>query len=295
MKVALLDSGIDIKHNYFINSKIECVDLFNDGDVYDQNGHGTLSAGEILHANPKAEIVSIKILNQYNSGNLCNLAKALEYCIERKDINIINMSLTCQINDYEVEASIEKLIKKLNKTKALILCSEPNYSNKNRYLHQINNIFSICGEYSSKIEEYIIDYEEEKITYYGDNFLRPFIRNEYKLFRGNSSYTARMAGQASKKIDNNTKQRLIINLDSNNKFTEINIYEKYRGDKYLLDLLLNPLSFLNSVQDYGFIYTIQKFGINILNGYPYTNISLDELKNPPCVINSILEYNMKKT
>ena len=117
--VAILDSGIDLDHSYFgpDNDSNGVADRIvyhydfcgnNDPDGSDENGHGThvssIAASE--HGTntgmaPAADIVALKVLDQYGSGTFGDIEEALEWVAEHAstyNIATVNMSLSDQLN-----------------------------------------------------------------------------------------------------------------------------------------------------------------------------------------------------
>lgn len=296
MKVVLIDSGVDKKHYDLKNVKIEHVDLFKDKNIYDQSGHGTSSAAEILSVNPRAEIISIKVLDEYNCTTLKILISALEYCLTRSDISIINLSLTCRIEDAEIENLLQKLIYSLKLKGIKIICAEPNNPNKGRYFHNLDGVYSVRAIYDPIFDGCLVDTMNEKILYKGVSYLRPSIENEYRIYMGNSSFTARASGVLSTISEDEEEAFLQIEVKSGlsikkqEEYNTMYIYELYSDKSEVLNMLINPEFFLESVQEIGFKHTVGLFNIELPESYRYSDISLENIKNPEGLIISLKEY-----
>jgi thermitase len=103
VKVAVIDTGIDLEHPVFaghLAASEEWKD-FVDGDAIPQEegtlndhgyGHGTGVAGIILQVAPKATILPLRVLDQNGSGDLDNVVAAIDWAIEH-GAQIINLSL----------------------------------------------------------------------------------------------------------------------------------------------------------------------------------------------------------
>ncbi len=116
--VAVVDSGVDAKHPMLEGHVVsELAYSFGDNgtDVYDALGHGTGVAGAILEVAPCARILPLKV----NRGgepffDSEALARALEYVAkllpEHPEIRVVNLSLSLDEPDPEVERAVERLV-----------------------------------------------------------------------------------------------------------------------------------------------------------------------------------------
>jgi thermitase len=103
IKVAVIDTGIDLAHQAFaghLAPKNEWKD-FVDGDANPQEtgttsdhgyGHGTGVAGIILQVAPKATILPLRVLDQNGSGDLDNVVLAIDWAVAH-GVDVINLSL----------------------------------------------------------------------------------------------------------------------------------------------------------------------------------------------------------
>ena len=85
--VAVIDSGID---SNIVNNVT--MDVLKKGEE-DKCGHGTACAMIIKGIAPKADIISIPLLDENIEATSMELEKALSFCQEI-DCNIINLSLS---------------------------------------------------------------------------------------------------------------------------------------------------------------------------------------------------------
>lgn len=98
--------------------------------VFDENGHHTHCAGIILAENnekgmvgvaPKANLISVKVLDRNGRGSTSNVVKSLEYALEVKP-DIISMSLGSARPDNRMM----NLVKKLYKENIPVVCAAGN-------------------------------------------------------------------------------------------------------------------------------------------------------------------------
>jgi len=118
--VAILDTGIDMNHPELsrnIKGGYNALTGQDPKDYQDDNGHGTHMAGIIaarmnrlgvIGAAYQAQIVSVKVLDQYGSGRLSDLINGLGW-INTNKIRIINMSLGFSENSPLLEQAIQRL------------------------------------------------------------------------------------------------------------------------------------------------------------------------------------------
>ncbi|MGL4610719.1 MAG: S8 family peptidase [Trueperaceae bacterium] len=117
MKVAVLDTGIDLQHEIFQGSLAPSSEWkdFVDNDANPQEGgsstdagygHGTAVAGIILQVAPKATILPIRVLAPDGSGDLDDVVAAIEWAVD-KGANIINLSLGSAENTNALTKMVE--------------------------------------------------------------------------------------------------------------------------------------------------------------------------------------------
>ena len=116
VKVAVIDSGIDMHNDLHTKNWIDFSDRVSGYKPTDSTGHGTNMAGVIGAAindmgiegiAPEAELYSLKVLNEDNTASLSSIIKAIEWCID-KDIDIINMSFGSKVQSKLLENEIKK-------------------------------------------------------------------------------------------------------------------------------------------------------------------------------------------
>lgn len=106
MKVAIIDSGVNVDKMFLNCSHIECLKYSKtDGFIKTtetvSNEHGTEIAEILLQEAPsEVEIVSLQILGENNKCTFDALISAIEYCIDL-GVNLINLSLGYSSSDMD--------------------------------------------------------------------------------------------------------------------------------------------------------------------------------------------------
>lgn len=104
IKIAVIDTGIDLNHSVFSGSLAPSSEWkdFVDGDSYPIDvsggngyGHGTAVASIILQIAPKAKILPIRVLDQNGMGDTDDVVAAIDWALQ-KGVHIINISLGSQ-------------------------------------------------------------------------------------------------------------------------------------------------------------------------------------------------------
>jgi len=136
IEVAVIDSGVDASHpdlkgkvkractvKEIADGKIECREIPGH-ESYDSFGHGTAVAGIITDLAPDAEIINVKVLNEYNSCTGDILIEGIKWALDQ-DIKLINMSLATSKERY-IHA-IFKLCEQAYVQNSIIVASRRNF------------------------------------------------------------------------------------------------------------------------------------------------------------------------
>jgi thermitase len=103
VKVAVIDTGVDLEHPAFAASlapQAEWRDFYDADLLPDEEGvmgvggygHGTAVAGIVLQIAPNATILPLRVLGPDGSGDVLNVAQAIDWAVA-KGARIINLSL----------------------------------------------------------------------------------------------------------------------------------------------------------------------------------------------------------
>lgn len=118
IKVAILDTGIDVKHPDLKDNIKGGVNTINPRKSYnDDNGHGTHVAGIVAAINneigvvgvsPKIDLYAVKVLNAAGSGYLSDVIEGLEWAIAN-GMQVVNMSFGTSVYNASFEEAIKKV------------------------------------------------------------------------------------------------------------------------------------------------------------------------------------------
>lgn len=119
VKVATLDTGIDLDHDCFYKAleekRLFSLDVTGNNDPRDYNGHGTWVASriigdgrDVLGFAPGCTLYSIKVLNDSGVGAVKNVVKGLKKAVDLK-VDIISTSLGWIEHDPEINNILKKI------------------------------------------------------------------------------------------------------------------------------------------------------------------------------------------
>ena len=117
IRLAILDTGVDFTHPSLVGKVKDGFDAFSMtlGLPQDDNGHGTHIAGTLcarldddpFGLTPAVELYSVKVLDQYASGDLVNIILGLRWVIQN-DIDVVNMSIGFREDSPAMRLAIRK-------------------------------------------------------------------------------------------------------------------------------------------------------------------------------------------
>lgn len=149
VKVAIVDSGVDMKDEYITQSCEEGMSItINDNIVEikknfnDQNGHGTYVANLIRMLNKDVSFSIVKILNKDNKCTMRSLISALEY-LKNSNVHIINLSLSTQKK--EGVSELKRVCEQLRRQNKVIVSSAIN-NMKRGYPAMFPDVIGVLGD-----------------------------------------------------------------------------------------------------------------------------------------------------
>jgi Subtilase family len=165
IKVAVIDTGVDLSHPGLVNNLAPSSEwhdyVDNDGLPNDEPGinttpgnaygHGTAVAGIILQVAPKATILPFRVLSPTGKGNLDNIVKAVDQAI-LSGAQIINLSLGSVRSDLALSQEVAYA-----KTKGVYIIAaagnngkDANYPAKDSYQINMSGFLFGIGSIDSK-------------------------------------------------------------------------------------------------------------------------------------------------
>jgi len=117
IKVAIVDTGIDVKHPDLVdNLKGGVSTVWYTTSYNDDNGHGTHVAGivaaidneiGVVGVGPKIDLYAVKVLDRHGSGYLSDVIEGLDWAIQN-GIQVVNMSLGTSADIPSFHEAIQK-------------------------------------------------------------------------------------------------------------------------------------------------------------------------------------------
>lgn len=127
IRVAVLDSGYTgVRNKRIVDSGANFSDSGREGDIADDNGHGSAMADIILeHSRQNVQVIPIKVLNQQGQGTVASVAMGIERALQLS-ADIINLSVeSVQILGSE---RIQELFQRAKEQQVLIFVAGGNQS-----------------------------------------------------------------------------------------------------------------------------------------------------------------------
>jgi thermitase len=208
VKVAVIDSGIDLNHPAFVGRLAPASEWkdFVDNDNNPQEvgsgngfGHGTGVADVILQVAPNATILPIRVLEADGTGDLDDVVAAVDWAI-KKGANVVNLSLGSNID----LKALQDMLKLLNKSDMIAVASAGNSGKQTleypaRHGAEVvgvgsvnkNDIKSSFSAYSKDLDlmapgEFVYTaYPNNQIAYWnGTSFAAPMVTGTIALIMG---------------------------------------------------------------------------------------------------------------
>ncbi|KAL7815162.1 subtilisin-like protein [Trichoderma gracile] len=120
VKVAVIDTGVDLTHEAFKDSQEEGQLIVQEGSnivdpgqpMTDLDGHGTHCCDLILRTAPFAQVYPLKVSNTRTGVSAQLVAKAIRYAIKER-VDIISMSLVFEQEEKAVKGALREVMTKI--------------------------------------------------------------------------------------------------------------------------------------------------------------------------------------
>jgi thermitase len=174
VKIAVIDSGIDLSHPAFQGALVNSSDMWDwvDADAIPEDvaggkkdhgyGHGTAVAGIILQIAPKAKLMPLRVLDPKGEGDTANVIAAIDFAVAH-GADVINLSLG---TDYD--KSLDNTIKSATKAGVFVVASSGNTGDGNiTYPASDGLIAGMWGEMSLGVGSSDLNDKKSSFSTYG--------------------------------------------------------------------------------------------------------------------------------
>ncbi|MDM5283678.1 S8 family peptidase [Peribacillus frigoritolerans] len=244
VKVAILDSGINVNHEDLSGKIVKEFNAINPGQpIIDEFGHGTAVAGIIAANNNKigikgmssnVEIYSVKILDHRGKGNIESLIKGIRWCLEQK-VQVINISFGMTSDNPELRKVINKAI---NSGIIVVAASGNNYGLGSDFPAGYKDVISVTAVNKSYKKASFSAKGKIDFSLPGVDILTTSKDGTYAQYSGTSLATAYMTGVVA------------LILEKHN-YYQIDKYDK-NLPKDIMTLLKNHSIELGNKEVYGY-------------------------------------------
>jgi thermitase len=253
--VAVIDSGIDLQHPAFANAFVPSSDMWdyvgNDAVPQEEGalgtdaafGHGTSVAGIILQIAPKAKILPLRVLGPDGSGDVLNVAAAINRAMQA-GAKIINLSLGSDTNSQAVNDAISAAALR----GIFVISSSGNTNNQNVTFpaNQANVDTTLIGQYSLSVSS--VDANDDKSSFStwgtsvapleisapGEQVFGPVPGNKMGAWSGTSMSAPMVSATLALALGQNSSLNL-ADLTTKLKDTAENIYKSGKNAEYKVD------------------------------------------------------------
>lgn len=194
IKIAVIDSGIDPHDTLLSLHNISALKVQNgqvsvdNADVI-ENSHGRNIMEIILRETNEVKVISIRVLNDKNKGDLKDLCCAINYCIAI-NVNIINLSLG--ISSSNCSDEIIALCNKAERKGIVVIAAETNKLSEKSVIANLNSVIGVkvCNSLQG-----ILKYNEiEKECFFKSDSIYVSSLKDSFIKKGNSFLTGFLTG-----------------------------------------------------------------------------------------------------
>jgi thermitase len=252
IKVAVIDTGIDLQHPAFEGGFVDASEMWdyvgNDAVPQEEGilgtdaafGHGTSVAGIVLQIAPKAKILPLRVLGPDGSGDVLNVAAAINRAMQA-GANIINLSLGSDTNSQAVNDAINAATLR----GIFVISSSGNTNNQNVTFpaNQANLDTTLGGQFSLSVGS--VDANDNKSAFStfgaslevsapGEAVFGPVPGNKMGAWSGTSMSAPMVSASLALALGQSLKTNS-IDLTKVLKNTTVNIYKSGQNAAYKID------------------------------------------------------------
>lgn len=204
VKVAVIDTGIDLKHpDLKLNIKAG-INTINPGRSFtDDNGHGTHVAGIIGATNntfgvvgigPQIDLYSVKALNRNGSGYLSDIIEGIDWAIQN-NIQVINMSLGTRSN---IQSFHDAVIRAYNSGVVIVAAAGNDFHGPVNFPAAYPEVIAVSAmDQNDQIASFSSVGPEVDFAAPGVNIFSTFKGSTYATLSGTSMASPHVAGAAA--------------------------------------------------------------------------------------------------
>lgn len=233
IKVAVVDTGIDVKHPDLTGNLKGGISTVNYTSSYnDDNGHGTHVAGIIgavdneigvIGVGPEIDLYSVKVLNRQGSGYLSDIIEGLEWAIQNK-MQVINMSLGTSSN----VPSFREAVKKVNAAGIVQVAAAGNNGGTVLYPAAYDEVIAVSAvDKTDTIASWSSRGPQIDLAAPGVNIYSTYKGQTYQTLSGTSMAAPHIAGTAALVLT--TTPVGVYNLDNDNTWDPIEVQNKLQA------------------------------------------------------------------
>ncbi|OGF53850.1 MAG: hypothetical protein A2Z21_10405 [Candidatus Fraserbacteria bacterium RBG_16_55_9] len=203
IEVALLDTGVDLRHPDLRTNVLGGIDLVNDDDdPQDDNGHGTGVAGILAAAEngqglvgvaPKTGIWVVKMLGENEQGSISDLIQGIEWAAER-GVKIISMSL----GTTEDNAALHEAIRAAERAGILLVAAAGNKGSQVLFPAAYPEVIAVAASDKNDQHAWFSNMGPEvELTAPGTDLLSTGLKGQYQSVNGTSFSVPHVTGVAA--------------------------------------------------------------------------------------------------
>lgn len=201
VKVAIIDSGIDVHNELNTKKWVDFSDTVNGYKPTDSSGHGTQVAGVIAARinglgmegiADQAQLYSVKVLDENNKASISAVTKAIEWCIQN-DIDIINMSFGTD----EYSQILHDEIKKAKMHNIVMVAAAGNNKKQIQYPAAYSEVISVGSIDEQLCQSAFSDNKNVDLVAPGENVQTLGYLGSFSTTEGTSIATAHVTGIAA--------------------------------------------------------------------------------------------------
>lgn len=207
VKIAVLDTGVDLSHDSFATAikegRLKALDARrNQNDPKDRNGHGTwcvsrfISDGkDVLGFAPESTVISIKVLGDNGGGSLTDVMRGIELALEQ-NVDYISTSLGWGVN----VPNFKGLTKKVSESGVLWFSASGNDGTEEDidFPAKYERVISIGSHNKERRRSSFSDFGVDLDFYSsGQNVLGAYLNNKEAYLSGTSMATPSFAALLS--------------------------------------------------------------------------------------------------